>query len=133
MSQVIKFAKVVSSLPGTLDNGTIYFVKTGSTVVMYVTNDSGLAVGYPVKPELATTLVDGLMSAADKSKLNGIATGATANSSDAALLDRGNHTGTQSISTVTGLSTALDGKQKTITQSTTAPGSPTVGDLWIQT
>jgi hypothetical protein len=50
------------------------------------------------------------MSAADKTKLDGVATGATANAADAALRDRATHTGTQAISTVTGLQTALDGK-----------------------
>lgn len=133
MSQLIKFAKVVSSLPETLENGTIYLVKSGSQVLIYVTNTSGLAVAYPVGVEidLADELNDGLMSSEDKTKLNNIQSNATANSSDAALLDRGNHTGTQSISTVTGLSTALDGKQKVITQSETAPVSPAIGDLWI--
>jgi hypothetical protein len=48
----------------------------------------------------------GSMSAADKTKLNGVASGATANSSDATLLARSNHTGTQSGSTVTGAYTA---------------------------
>lgn len=47
---------------------------------------------------------------AEKSKLAGISAGATANSADSALLNRTNHTGTQAISTVTGLSDALDGK-----------------------
>lgn len=47
---------------------------------------------------------------AEKAKLSGIATEATKNSTDAALLNRGNHTGTQAISTITGLQTALDGK-----------------------
>lgn len=51
---------------------------------------------------------------AQETKLAGIATGATANSSDATLLDRANHTGAQAISTVTGLQTALDGKQATV-------------------
>ena len=46
------------------------------------------------------------MSANDKTKLDGIASGATANSSDAFLLDRANHTGTQSGATVTGFYTA---------------------------
>ena len=50
------------------------------------------------------------MAAADKTKLDGVATGATANQTDAYLLDRANHTGSQAISTVTGLQTALDGK-----------------------
>jgi hypothetical protein len=45
----------------------------------------------------------GLMSAADKSKLDGVAAGATANSSDATLLARANHTGTQAANTITGL------------------------------
>ena len=40
-----------------------------------------------------------------KTKLDGIAAGATANSSDATLLARANHTGTQSYTTITGLGT----------------------------
>jgi hypothetical protein len=50
---------------------------------------------------LSATSVRGLLNVAD---------GATANSTDATLLNRANHTGTQAISTVTGLQTALDGK-----------------------
>lgn len=42
-----------------------------------------------------------------------ITTTATANSTDAALRDRGTHTGEQAISTVTGLQGALDGKVPT--------------------
>ncbi len=49
-----------------------------------------------------TTSVDGFMIAADKTKLDGIATGATANAADSFLLDRANHTNTQASSTVTG-------------------------------
>jgi hypothetical protein len=37
------------------------------------------------------------------------------------------------ISAITGLQTALDGKQKTITVGTTAPATPAVGDLWVDT
>ena len=44
-------------------------------------------------------------ASAAKTKLDGIATGATANSSDATLLARANHTGTQAASTITGLAT----------------------------
>ena len=54
------------------------------------------------------------MSAADKTKLNNVATEATANSSDATLLNRANHTGTQAISTVTNLQTTLDGKEPSL-------------------
>ena len=47
---------------------------------------------------------------ADKAKLDGIAAGATANATDAALRDRATHTGTQAIATVTGLQAELDEK-----------------------
>lgn len=47
---------------------------------------------------------------AEKTKLAGVATGATANDTDANLKNRANHTGEQAIATVTGLQTALDGK-----------------------
>lgn len=63
----------------------------------------------------ASTTEDGFMSAADKVKLNGIATGATANQTNAFLLSRANHTGTQDIATVTGLQTALDSKADSTT------------------
>lgn len=66
---------------------------------------------------VATTSVDGLMAAADKTKLNGIDTGATANSSDATLLSRANHTGTQLVATISDFATAV---------ATAIAGSPVV-------
>jgi hypothetical protein len=44
---------------------------------------------------------------ADRLKLNGIATNATANDTDANLKNRANHTGTQPMSTISGLDAAL--------------------------
>ena len=49
----------------------------------------------------ATAGSKGLMSAADKSKIDGIASGATANLADATLVARANHTGTQTADTIT--------------------------------
>ena len=49
----------------------------------------------------------GLMSAADKTKLDGVATGATANSADATLLARANHTGTQLAATISDFASAV--------------------------
>ena len=80
---------------------------TGSGAIT-VTNGDGVAGAPAISIVAATTLVPGTMSAADKTKLDGIATGATANSSDATLLARANHTGEQAISTITGLQTELD-------------------------
>lgn len=42
----------------------------------------------------------GFMTGADKTKLDGVATGATANATDASLRDRSTHTGTQAASTI---------------------------------
>jgi hypothetical protein len=54
----------------------------------------------------ATQTVSGWMSPTDKTKLDGVATGATANSSDAQLRDRATHTGTQPLSTISDAGTA---------------------------
>jgi hypothetical protein len=53
----------------------------------------------------ATTSVAGFMSSGDKTKLDGVASGATANATDAQLRNRSTHTGTQAASTITGLAT----------------------------
>jgi hypothetical protein len=74
----------------------------------------------------ATTSAAGSMSSADKTKLDGIASGATANSSDATLLARANHTGTQAASTITGLGSLA-------TQSATLPSGAIVGTTDTQT
>lgn len=54
--------------------------------------------------------VDGRDVSADGSKLDTIATGATANSSDATLLARANHTGTQTAATISDFNTAADAR-----------------------
>lgn len=59
-------------------------------------------------------------STAEKTKLSGISTGATANDTDANLKNRANHTGTQAISTVSGLQSALDSKANTSSLATVA-------------
>jgi hypothetical protein len=70
------------------------FSRTATTVT--VESDTGVDAVLPS----ATTSLAGIFSAADKTKLDGIATGATANSSNATLLNRANHTGTQTLSTI---------------------------------
>ena len=84
---------------------------TDVTIVSSTGNDAVIAS--------ASATDAGILTASDKTKLDGIATGATANSSDATLLNRANHTGTQAIATVTSLQTTLDAKEPTITTGTT--------------
>ncbi|QIL68900.1 hypothetical protein G7048_03475 [Diaphorobacter sp. HDW4B] len=67
---------------------------------------------------------------AEKSKLSGVAAGATANATDAQLRDRSTHTGTQAISTIVNLQTSLDSKQPTLVSGTnikTVNGGSIVG------
>tara|TARA_R100000353_G_scaffold85777_2_gene63928 strand:- start:3016 stop:5193 length:2178 start_codon:yes stop_codon:yes gene_type:complete len=55
----------------------------------------------------ATTGAAGSMSAADKTKLDGIASSATANDTDANLKNRANHTGTQVAATISDFAVAI--------------------------
>lgn len=114
-----------------VDNDYLYYVATDGTPTVILDGGGGGATDLSIGTKSATTLdIDsstgtsatipsatgttaGLQAAADKSKLDGIETGATANLSNSDLLDRANHSGSQAISTVTGLQTALDGKAAT--------------------
>ena len=70
--------------------------------------DSAVQPGDNVS-RLVETASAKIMTGAERTKLSGIATGATANDTDANLKSRENHTGSQPIASVTGLQDALDG------------------------
>lgn len=95
----------------------------GSGDMLAATYDPG---GVAANAFSADNHIDGttnkVFTATEKTKLAGIASGATANSTDATLLARANHTGSQAISTVTGLQAELDNKQPlaTVLTNTTA-------------
>lgn len=93
--------------------------RTATTVT--INSDTGTDAVIPV-PDGTNA---GIMLAAEKIKLAGIATGATNNSSDAFLLARANHTGTQAVATITGLgslATLSAAPAGTLTGSTLAAG-----------
>jgi Protein of unknown function (DUF2793) len=56
----------------------------------------------------ATSGTAGFISSTDKTKLDGVAAGATINASDAALRDRASHTGTQAVATISDFSESVD-------------------------
>lgn len=95
------------------DYDTLWQDETGGGVTS-VTGTDPIASSGGSTPAIsiaaASGTSDGSMSSADFTKLAGIEAGATANSSDATLLDRANHTGTQAQSTVTNLVTDLAAK-----------------------
>ena len=85
-------------------------IPTGTTSQYYRGDKTWQTLNQDAVPDGTTNKA---YTATEKTKLAGIATGATANSSDATLLNRANHTGSQAISTVSGLQTALDSKAPT--------------------
>lgn len=91
----------------------------------------GLEIGADVQAYSA--ILDGTTASyttAQETKLGGIATAATANDTDANLKNRANHTGTQTLSTISDAGTAA---ALNIHVGTTAPVSPSIGDIWIDT
>lgn len=72
-----------------------------TATVVTLSSSSGNGVDIPA----ATVTLAGVMTAADRIKFNGIASGATANAADSQLRDRSTHTGTQAASTIAGSTT----------------------------
>ena len=75
-----------------------------------ITSSTGSSVTLPA----ASSSTAGLMASAEAVKLSTVATNASANSSDAFLLNRANHSGSQAIGTVSGLTDALRGMRNKI-------------------
>lgn len=122
-SQVLKYngsAWVNDTDAGGSGATNLAFTRDATTVT--VTSDTGTDATLPA----ATGTDAGVMSAADKTKLNGIATAATANQTDSFLLSRANHTGTQALSTIA-QSGATTGQVATWNGTAWAPASPSGG------
>lgn len=110
--------KPVSTAQAAADAAVLSAAATDATAKANAAQAAAIAASTPISHAgsagtahgAATPSVSGFMSAADKTKLDGVATGATANATDAQLRDRSTHTGSQAISTVTGLQTALAAK-----------------------
>ena len=73
-----------------------------------VTSDTGTDATIPLWNGTDAGLSLNNYTTAEKSKLAGIASGATANSSDATLLNRANHTGTQLASTISDIAETIE-------------------------
>ena len=52
---MINTEKYVNNLPATLVKNTIYFVKSGSGFDIYVTNDIGTIIAYPMNPLMSNS------------------------------------------------------------------------------
>jgi len=94
------------TFPGGGGGGVTNLAYTPSPTQGVVTSDTGADATLP----LADATNAGLMAPAQFTKLADVATGATANSTDATLLNRVNHTGTQLASTISNFSAAADAR-----------------------
>lgn len=103
-----------------VDGGTGVVAPTDIAVVetadgIRIDSSTGQSATIP----FATTTEPGMMTVDQATKLSTVETNATANQTDAFLLDRENHTGTQAISTIVGLDTLLNNKQDKLQSGTT--------------
>jgi len=95
-----------SSLPysgGSGGGGATNLAASPGATTVAVTSSTGTGATIPA----ATTSNAGVMTAAMKAKLDGVASGATANAADAALRDRGTHTGSQPSTTISDFTEAV--------------------------
>lgn len=95
---------------------------------------AGLSTALNNKQPLATVLTNTSASFTTTllTKLNGISAEASKNATDAHLLSRGNHTGTQALSTIEDLETELE-KARGFDESPAPPVSPSPGHRWLDT
>jgi len=74
-----------------------------------------------------------IITSAERTKLSGIATSATANQTDAHLLSRANHTGTQTASTISDFDTEVSNNSDVVANSTKLAGIETGADVTDET
>lgn len=104
----------ITAVGGTGGGSSLSQEEVEDFVGRLVVQGTGITVAYDDAGNVLRIALSGeSFTTAEKNKLAAIAAGATANQTDAHLLARGNHTGTQAISTITGLQGALDGKAAT--------------------
>lgn len=97
-------ARLVDVTGGATVGGATNLSATVTASSVTINSDTGTDAVIP----LANTSVSGVMSPAQVTKLDSVANGATANSSDAHLRDRSTHTGSQTAGTISDFSEAVD-------------------------
>lgn len=86
------------------ENGTLVFtIGAGQITNSMVSNTAAISAD-----KLADGTTNKVYTATEKTKLAGVATGATANATDATLLNRANHTGTQTVATISDFTSAVN-------------------------
>lgn len=133
-AEISDFVAAARSAISVTDTATLDLTYTGGAISGAVLNSpqlNGQAASYYLNTD---NHVDGttnhVFTAADDTKLAGIATGATANAADAYLLSRANHTGTQTAATISDF-TAAARSSISVTDSATADLSYALGAITV--
>jgi len=103
---------------------------TLSNYIILAPASTGTFVKAPLSDVKTALGIDQVFSAAEKTKLTGIATGATVNDTDANLKNRANHTGQQALSTLSA-SGATNGQVATYNGANWVPLTPSGGGTTI--
>ena len=99
----------ITAVGGTGGGSSLSQEEVEDFVGRLVVQGTGIAVTYDDAGNVLRIALSGeSFTTAEKNKLGAIAAGATANQTDAHLLARSNHTGTQAIATVAGLQAVID-------------------------
>jgi len=119
--------KPVSTAQATADSAVQTAAATDATTKANAAQAAAIQRANHTGTQSADTLVEGtntkIFTSAERTKLSGVATGATANDTDANLKNRANHTGTQLASTISDFNAAAlaaSGSQVFKTTSTTS-------------
>jgi hypothetical protein len=101
-------AATITGLAAVATSGSAADLTTGTLPAARFDDTShGARAGGTLHANVIAGGAAGFMTGADKTKLDGVATGATANATDAALRDRATHTGTQLAATISDFATAV--------------------------
>lgn len=142
MREKVTFAAETSGIRYTDLSGTPSIPSTTSDITegtnLYYTDaraDARIAAANVTDLSDVTAAGSGsIITSAERTKLTGIATGATANDSDANLKNRANHTGTQTASTISDFDTEVSNNTAVVanTAKTTFPGFGTTAGTALE-
>lgn len=144
ISEITGLTDALNAKQATLVSGTSLKTVNGNSLlgagdvsVVSVTNLAWVAATRTISSDTGTdaviSVVDGtnagLMTVGDKTKLDGIAAGATQNALDSFLLARGNHTGTQLANTISDFASAVTNNAAVLANTAKQTNATHTGDV----
>tara|TARA_R110002126_G_scaffold30693_1_gene100026 strand:- start:91 stop:2016 length:1926 start_codon:yes stop_codon:yes gene_type:complete len=117
--------RITAAASGAGGLGITNLSTTANGTSLLVNSDTGTNGSIPA----ATPAAWGAMTDEDKTKLDGVAAGATVNSSDATLLARANHTGTQVATTISDFDAEVSNNASVVANTAKVTNATHTGDV----